>query len=157
MKIKNIVSALFLIVTAMSFVAIANTHVASRDDGAQLEGTWVVTVSTSAPGFPPSFTALETYSRGGGLVTSNNLPPVPRPGQGAWEKNGDAYSVNIMFFTFDAAGAPNGSIRVRHSVSLVGKEEYEGAGVADFYDAGGNLLFSIDFTSTGERMATEPS
>ncbi len=41
-----------------------------------LEGTWWVNVNFASPppGFGPNFTALETYGRGGGLVTSNNFP-----------------------------------------------------------------------------------
>jgi hypothetical protein len=124
-----------------------------RADNA-LEGTWIVTVNLVAPppGFSSSFTALETYSRGGGLVTSNNLPPVPRPGQGAWKRNGNRFEVIVRFFLFDQNGAPAGSVIVEHEISLEGKNEYAGAGNARFLDPNGNLLTEVAFTTQGERV-----
>lgn len=119
-----------------------------------LEGTWVVTVNLAAPppGFGPTFTALETYSRGGGLVTTNNLPPVPRPGQGAWERNGNQFAVAIQFFLFDQNGAPAGSVRVTHNITLQGSDEYSGAGEARFFALDGSLLTSVAFTTEGRRL-----
>ena len=122
-----------------------------------LEGTWVVTVNLASPppGFGPSFTALETYNHGGGMVTSNNLPPVPRPGQGAWEKRGNQFAVVIQFFLFDQNGWPAGSVKVRHTITLKGSDEYTGAGLAKFFDLNGNLLTSVPFTTQGRRLAPE--
>ena len=119
-----------------------------------LEGTWVVTVNLAAPppGFGPSFTALETYSHGGGMVTSNNLPPVPRPGQGAWEKRGNQFAVVIQFFLFDQNGAPAGSVRVTHNITLKGNDEYTGAGEAKFFALNGSLLTTVAFTTEGRRL-----
>ena len=124
-------------------------------DGQTLEGSWIVEVSISLPGLPSSFTALETYSRGGGIVTSNDLPvaAVPKPGQGEWEKNGKAYSVVIQFFTFDTTGVASGTIYVSHTITLDGKDSYSGIGQAKFYDLSGNLLLTGGFTTLGKRLS----
>jgi hypothetical protein len=125
-------------------------------NGKGLEGTWEVTVNLTNPptGFPPSFKALETYSRGGGMVTSNNMSNIP-PGQGSWEKNGNRFTVTILFFTFDAGGAQTGSIKVRHNVRLNGQNNYTGAGTAEFRDASDQILFTVPFTSEGRYLAPE--
>ena len=119
-----------------------------------IEGTWVVEVTLQNPpaGFPPSFTALETYGRGGGLVTTNNIPDGPGAGQGAWEKSGDEYAARIMFFTLDPNGVQNGSIKVSHRVSPAGDGTYSGEGLAEFCDTAGNVLFGVPFTSAGRRL-----
>jgi hypothetical protein len=64
----------------------ASVNAASDGPGNGPEGTWLVRVSVADPpaGFPVPFDALETYGRGGGLVTSNNNSLIPRPGQGTW-------------------------------------------------------------------------
>lgn len=120
----------------------------------QLEGTWVVTVDlhNPPPFLPETFTALETYSRGGGLVTGNDMQQGP--GQGSWERNGDQYVVAILFFTRDPENVTNGSIRVRHRVGLDGSGAYSGAGEADLFDSSGNLVMTVPFTSSGQRLTT---
>jgi hypothetical protein len=120
----------------------------------ELEGTWNVTVSLIGPppGFGSSFTALETYARGGGLVTTNNLPPVARPGLGSWARRGRSFAVSIQFFLFDASGSPAGLIRVRHRINLDRDDEYFGEGLAQFFDAHENVLLTVPFTSHGRRL-----
>ncbi|HXG67395.1 MAG TPA: hypothetical protein VNO70_19985, partial [Blastocatellia bacterium] len=147
---KSIYSTLTVIGALTLLIAAGSVRPGlAKSGGGQLEGTWAVTVSFDSPppGFPDAFTALETYSRGGGLITSNNLPVpvVPKVGQGAWEKNGNQYSVAILFFTFDENGVHNGSIHVRHRITLEGKDAYSGEGEAEFRDVNGNPLFTLPF------------
>jgi hypothetical protein len=151
MKIRTLIFALIAIFAASSFASAQGAP-----NTGSLEGTWEVTVVVTAPGFPPFFTALETYGRGGGLITSNNLPPVPRPGHGVWTRIGKNYSATIRFFTFDQNGQQNGSIKVRHTVELQGRDYYEGHGEAQFYDAGGNPTGTFNFVTFGQRLAPEP-
>jgi hypothetical protein len=140
-----------VLVTLLSLSAFA-APTGNNAPAGNLEGTWVVTVNLiSPPPFLPSqFTATETYSRGGGMVTSNNM--LQGPGQGAWEKDGDGYAVSILFFTHDPSGAPNGSIKVMHTISGADGDSYSGSGTARIYDPSGNLLAAVQFTSTGSRM-----
>src|SRR5687768_16113691 len=76
---------------------------AAAKDGPSLEGTWVVSVQPEQ--LLPPFTALETYSRGGGLVTGNDTPgnTVHRAGQGSWARDRNTLVASIVFFTFDAS------------------------------------------------------
>jgi hypothetical protein len=154
MILKKAFATLFVMMIIASQMT-AQSMAKSDSGSSRIEGTWVVTVNISAPGLPPSFTALETYSRGGGLVTSNNLPPVPRPGQGEWEKNGGQYAVTILFFLFDQTGAPSGGVKVRHSIALDGRDRYTGIGEAEFSDLDGNLLFTVPFTTEARRVEIE--
>ena len=118
-----------------------------------IEGTWETTVNLNDPSLPPSFKALETYNRDGGLITSNNMPFLTRVGQGEWEKNGQQYLVKIKFYRFDQNGLPAGSIIVTHTISLESKSEYLGVGTAVFCDLDGVTCQSVGFTSTGRRLS----
>jgi hypothetical protein len=115
-----------------------------------------VSVADPPAGFPVPFDALETYSRGGGLVTSNNNPLIPRPGHGTWTKDGNEYTATIVFFLFDPAGNPIGTVEVTHRFQIDG-EVYSGTGQAHFKDQEGNPLFPehpqpFTFITRGRRL-----
>jgi hypothetical protein len=118
-----------------------------------IEGSWEVTVNLNDQNLPPFFDALETYSRGGGLITSNNMPFLTRVGQGAWERSGNKYIVKIKFFKFDTSGLPTGTIAVNHIITLKG-DEYTGIGTAVFRELDGSSI-SVDFDSEGRRLTAE--
>lgn len=90
---------LALVITALLLTPLQ--AMGADGQGRTIEGTWEVTVnlhvpdSTSIPNLPSSFESLETYGRGGGLITSNNMPFLTRVGQGAWDKIGNQYFVKI--------------------------------------------------------------
>jgi hypothetical protein len=119
-----------------------------------------VRVSDAPPGFPVPFTALETYSRSGGIVTCNNNPLIPRPGQGAWTKSSsDGYTASIIFFFFDPIGTPIGTVEVTHRFTIEG-DVYTGSGEAQFKNLDGEPLFPehpqpFTFTSRGRRVTAE--
>lgn len=126
----------------------------------RIEGTWVVAVTLDGPppGFPDSFTALETYSRGCGLTTTNDLAAVPRGGQGEWRRQepGRFHTV-IQFLTADEQG-PTGSVVVVQALRLTaGGTRYVGEGEAEFFDADGNSLGVASFTSAAIRLRTAVS
>jgi hypothetical protein len=124
----------------------------SNQSDPKIEGTWEVTVNLSVPGLPPSFEALETYNRDGGLITSNNMPFLTRVGQGGWERVGQEYVVKIKFFKFDPSGLPSGTINVTHTVRINDdKNEYDGRGTAEFCELDGTCQ-SVGFNSTGRRL-----
>lgn len=139
------------------FVA-ASVNAANEVQGNGPEGTWLVRVFVSNPpnGFPVPFDALETYGRGGSLVTSNNNPLIPRPGHGTWTKDGNEHAVRIIFFLFDPTGVPVGTVEVTHRFQIDG-ELYRGAGEAQFKDQEGNPLFPehpqpFTFITQGKRL-----
>ena len=146
------------IVTSLLMTTSANAATESQNP----EGTWLVEVrvSDAPPGFPVPFSALETYSRGGGLVTSNNNPLVPRPGQGTWAKTSDhEYAASIVFFFFDVIGAPIGTVEIRHRFTVEG-DSYSGTGEAQFKDLNGDPLFAehpqpFTFTTRARRVAPD--
>lgn len=126
-----------------------------------IEGTWEVTVNLHVPDPPPipnlpsSFEALETYARGGGLITSNNMPFLTRLGQGAWDKAGNQYFARIKFYTFDPSGLPSGTITVTHTVVLGSDDLYTGAGTAVLCRPDGTSCVSIEFDSVGRRLIAQ--
>ncbi len=156
LKTKMLVA--IAIVTSLMFVSPANAFTGSTNP----EGTWLVEVrvSDAPPGFPVPFTALETYSRSGGIVTSNNNPLIPRPGQGAWTKSGsDGYTASIIFFFFDPIGTPIGTVEVTHRFTIEG-DVYTGTGEAQFKNLNGESLFPehpqpFTFASRGRRVTAE--
>jgi hypothetical protein len=154
---KRFSSALVLVAILALLVTSARFAKAQDSSGQKIEGSWVATVflNNPPPFLPSSFTALETYSRGGGIVTSNNLAAGPRIGQGAWDKEGRQFDVGILFLILDQNGAQTGTIKVRHSVTLNGKDEYSGEGVAEIRDTAENLLATVSFTSEGRRIKPE--
>ncbi|HSE97160.1 MAG TPA: hypothetical protein VLD57_02745, partial [Blastocatellia bacterium] len=118
---------LTLVITALLLTPVPATGA----NGRSIEGSWDVTVNLHDPNLPPSFEALETYDRGGGFITSNNMPFLTRVGQGAWDKIGPhQYFVKIRFYKFDPSGLPSGTITVTHTITLNGKDEYTGVGTA---------------------------
>ena len=140
------------------FVFAAAVNAADEGQGNGPEGTWLVRVRVSDPpaGFPVPFDALETYSRGGGLVTTNNNPLIPRPGQGIWTKDGNQHTGRIIFFLFDPTGAPIGIVEVTHRFEIEG-ERFTGVGEAHFKNNEGNPLFPehpqpFTFTTRGRRL-----
>lgn len=149
------VTIFITLLTLACAAAYAQPDPAVHARNGQIEGTWIVDVDLISPPpfLPEAFTALETYARGGGMVTANDMQQGP--GQGSWARQGDDYVVTILFFTKDAAGATNGSIKVRHRVTLAGRDEYSGVGNAEVFDAAGNFAGSVAFHTQGRRLAAE--
>ena len=146
-----------LVVLLMATILLSGVKaMATNASDPQIEGTWEVTVNLNDPNLPPSFAALETYTRDGGMITSNNMPFLTRVGQGGWEKRDQQYVVKIKFFRFDPNGLPAGTIAVTHTISLDSKNEYSGNGTAVFCELDGVTCQSVGFTSTGRRLNPEP-
>lgn len=142
----------------LSAAARAQSGPADASSGPPLEGTWEVNVDliNPPPFLPEEFTALETYTRGGGMITSNDVPFLAKMGQGAWEKRGDQHCVKIKFFTFDPGGFPSGTITVTHTLTLSGKDEYTGQGRAVLCAPDGTTCATAHFDTAGRRLITEP-
>lgn len=144
-----------LIITLMSFAIsmVLLTPARANEFDRQITGTWEVTVNLSDPNLPPSFLALETYSRDGGFITSNNMPFLTKVGQGEWEKKGQQYSVKAKFYKFDPNGLPAGLIIITHTITLDSESEYSGVGVAVLCELDGTCQ-STGFTTQGRRLET---
>jgi len=142
-----------LIILVIAVTLLSGVNAMGINGNAEIEGTWETTVNLNDPNLPPSFLALETYNRDGGLITSNNMPFLTRVGQGSWEKNGKQYSVKIKFYMFDGTGLPTGTINVTHAISLESNDAYSGTGTAQFCENDGVSCQSVGFTSVGRRLS----
>lgn len=146
--------AAFGIVLLSSLTLVTNA-LAGPPAAQPLEGTWVVAVSVD-PAVPVGdFTALETYSRGGGLVTANDIDRSlgVGVGQGAWERVApDVYRASILFFLVNPDGSRAGSIAVRHTVRILDSVTYVGEGEATVRAADGTVVTTGPFTSAGRRL-----
>lgn len=150
--------ALAIVIVTSVLLAPAPRANAAPSAASTLEGTWIVDVNVD-PSLPiGTFVALETYSRGGGLVTSNDLHRAKGidVGQGAWNRIGaHAYRASILFFVFEADGVPSGSIEVSHTVQVTAADSYVGEGNATLRATDGSVIASGRFTSFGRKMESE--
>jgi hypothetical protein len=139
----------------LSVVSAGVMNAAPPAAGPAIDGTWSVEVSVD-PAIPVGdFTALETYSDGGGLVTTNNISRAVGVdvGQGAWARlDGHTYRTSILFFVFNADGARAGAIEVQQTIRLTSRDAYLGEGQATLRAANGDVIATAPFTSVGRRM-----
>jgi hypothetical protein len=161
MRISNMMISIFLVMTAgiLGFVFAGNdAHIQSRG-GQRIVGTWDVQVSVRACQTGAeirTFESLEHFNVGGTMqdVSSGFAPGRQTPGIGVWSHlGGNAYSFSFKSFAFDAGGNFSGWTIVRHEITLNSKADgFTSEGTAEFYDAGGNLLFTGCSRNTATRF-----
>ena len=104
----------------------------------RLEGTWLITVTPPAGG-PPQYISLGSYMSGGVLITAPDPsvgPGVTSPGQGTWIRTGgNEFASTHVAFTYDSAGHITGTIRIKATYQLNGKDTFDGSGQLQFCDA----------------------
>jgi hypothetical protein len=148
----SLITGLFILMTAQAQEG--------RSSKRAIEGSWKARVTVApGPGAGPPFDALVTYSAGGGLVESDSLfpPSIVSAGHGSWEFAGRTFNNTFIKLMFNPQGQFTGTIKVREKITLsFTKNEYTGAGKADFLDPAGNLLVSVDFTTQATRIRVEP-
>jgi hypothetical protein len=125
----------------------------------KMEGSWVVTVTPVVPpGVPkPSpFRAYATISRGGALFGSDRNRPFSKQ-HGTWEHTeGDEFAWTLTEDLFDGTGIFVGTLKVRATITLIGKDEFVGVSNGESRDAAGNVIFDRCGTIRGERIKIEP-
>jgi hypothetical protein len=127
----------------------------------QLEGTWRVTV-TPPPGGPPAYPSFASFAGGGVLITAPDPsvgPSVTSTGQGTWVRTqANQFASTHVAFRYDAGGNITGTIRIKASYQLTGKDSFEGNGQLQICDASLNNCFTFPGCSTlrGERINAEP-
>ena len=159
----------------LSFVALLAYGVSARVNPAtqaeaeeanapHLEGTWHLTV-TPPLGGPPQYTGFGSYTSGGVLITSPDPsvgPGVTSTGQGTWVRTGgNEFASTHVAFTYDSVGHITGTIRIKASYQLTGKDSFEGSGQLQFCDLSLNNCFTppgcpVLSTLRGERIAVDP-
>jgi hypothetical protein len=129
-----------------------------------LVGTWRVTV-TPPPGGPPQYISVGSYMTGGVFITSPDPsvgPGVTSTGQGTWERTGgNQFASSHVAFTYDSVGHITGTIRIKASYQLTGKDSFEGTGQLQFCDLAIDNCFTPPgcpdlAVLRGERMKAEP-
>lgn len=96
---------------------------ASRSHVHHLGGTWSthVELTDAPPGAPSSFSALDTFLPGGGLLVSSSAPNPATRGlaHGAWTyRHHRAYTSTFVWFRFDAMGQYVGTQQVKRTMTL---------------------------------------
>lgn len=124
-----------------------------------LVGAWMMEVG-APPG--PTFTALETFSAGGGSVESNNGPAGhgPGSGHGSWVRTGNRQFLSTLLrLLYDASGNYTGTVKVRRTITVnPNGNEFTGRDNVDLFDTAGNRL-PIDIppaTFHATRIVAEP-
>lgn len=98
---------------------------AKQNDTAQgPEGSWLTTITPTAPGSVP-FKGLVTFDKGGGLVESgqgDEAPPIlTSPGHGAWVNSGsDDIAFNFIKLLYDTSGKFAGLLKIHGTAKLEG-------------------------------------
>jgi hypothetical protein len=164
---KYFIRAAAMAVSTLLVVTAVAQAVASADDdgrvqsqgGQRIVGTWDVHVSARScqtGAEVRTFESLEQFNTGGTMqdVSSGFAPSRQTPGIGIWKHLGaNRYSFSFKSFGFDASGNFTGWTVVRHEVTLTaGAREFTSEGTAEFYDAGGNLLFTGCSSNTATRF-----
>ncbi len=129
---------------ALAFLLPVQTAQADNDHRQEFQslvGAWVMQVGTP-PG--PTFTALETFSAGGGSVESNNGPGGrgPGSGHGSWVRTGHRQFLSTLVrLNYDSDGNFTGTTKVRRSITLNRNgDEFTGRDNVDLFDPAGNLI-----------------
>lgn len=135
---------------------------ASQNNGGSQnpEGSWLYTVTIPNPGGAPIvFMGTETYSAGGGYVEADQLSFTPgylaTAGHGSWvSAASNRFFLTYINLTYDSAGNPTGSGKVRQTTKLAGNS-YSGSGDYFYYDPNGEVVASGTFTITAKRILVQ--
>ena len=133
---------------------------ASSTEGLQLDGTWMVTVTrvNPPPGVAPTFKSLLIYTRGGGMIETNNTGTTRRGAAlGQWERIGnDLFATSMWLFRFDpATGTSLGTQEIDRTMRLSADgESFTAVAVIHVFDSDGNQVGdALHATEVGTRLA----
>jgi len=124
--------------------------------GPQIEGTWLLTVTTPPEAGRAPFKVLVSFARGAVFTASVESDQRTPPQYGAWKMVGpNEYASTALSF------GPNPSnlftIKIKTLYTLVSEDELEGVGEAAICDASGNNCQRFPGCSTirGTRLTVE--
>lgn len=125
----------------------------------QLAGTWLSTVTllTPPPGVDPTFLALDTFTRGGGLLVSSNQsnPSLRSLAHGEWSQTGNRrFASTFSWFRFDGAGKPIGMQRVQRTMVLSADgNSFESTDTVQVLAPDGTVIASAQATEVAYRIS----
>jgi hypothetical protein len=154
-KLKRKISALVALLVISAGGVIAQERASAPGDQNSITGSWEV---NAIPDGGPGFRGLITFSEGGGMIASAqgdnllNQGSLATPGHGSWVRTGNrAFLFTFVQILYDANGAYDGKIRVRHTATLnTSGSAWSGQLTLEVFDPGDNLVF----TGTGGGTAT---
>ena len=123
----------------------------------QIEGTWLLTVTTPPEAGRPPFKVLASFARGGVFNASAESDQATPPQNGTWKMVGPSvYASTALSF----GPNPNNlfTIKIKSLYRLVSEDELEGVGEAAICHASGNNCQSFPGCSMirGSRLKVEP-
>lgn len=155
-----------LVLASMLVQPFGRNAAAQSNREGTLQGTWRVQVTpincqTGAPLPIPSFSALDSYARGGTLTEVVNTaafqPGQVTPGLGVWSHTqANAYkAVWEVFILFDSPTGPpffkRGVQRLMRDIEVDG-DKMTFNGTSQFFDANGNVVANTCANGTGTRF-----
>jgi len=163
-KVIGIAAALSIGILVTQATALAQVGPDPRTSArhSRIVGLWDVdvTVASCANGAPvASFKALHKYELGGtGQVVPATNPASLSAHVLIWSHVADNdYLMAMKMFRFDGAGNAIGWIVLTNEVSInEAADEYAGSGIAEIFDAAGNLVGASCPTLAGTRFTGEP-
>lgn len=138
---KTACGAVVLIALAATGISTMSASAGADASGNHLVGAWLLSVDRG-PSLP-ALKALQTYTKGHGVVQIANGGTALSPAHGAWQRiTGRTYATTVMFFRYDPAnGTYLGTVKLRHTLELSSDgQSYSGVSVPEFRDPAGNLL-----------------
>jgi len=154
MNTKRILVA---ILVALSMTAAANGQAKRAKD---LTGAWQYSAG-GAPGTDlPPFIGLMVFARDGVMIESTQgevNPPAATPGYGAWKKTGPrTYATTFLHIWYRPDNTLIGILKVRQAITLdESGDQFDGAGSFAVTDPDGNVIFSGQAMSHGQRIVVE--
>jgi hypothetical protein len=121
-------------------------------------GTWVVTVTPSAPGGP--FESIILFTRDGSVIEATSKAMTAptadtSEGLGVWSGTGDTVRMTFEKYRFDALGHYIGRTVIVETDTLTDQgNAYMGKATTTVYDPNGNVLASFPSTSNAKRMSS---
>ena len=125
----------------------------------QIEGTWLLTVTTPPAAGRPPFEVLISFASGGVFLASAESDQGTPPQQGAWAKTGaNEYTATALAFGHGPNPGDLFTFKIKSLFQLVGENELEGLGEAAICDASGNNCQRFPGCSTlhATRVTVEP-
>lgn len=149
-----------LLMTACAFSLPGSQAAASgsASDPASIVGTWLVTVTPVAPSGAP-FQSTLIYTRDGAVIEATSrarMTPTAdtSEGLGVWSGAGATVHTTFHKYLFDSQGHYVGRAVIVDTELLNHQDRtYAGKAVATLYDVSGNVLATLTYSSTAQRMS----
>jgi hypothetical protein len=148
-SIKSVGSWVMLAVLSLAAMVVCSQSAVGQDQGNKsaptIEGGWLFTVVVppGTPG-PPSFQALDVFSKGGGWVghASTDRATNWSPVYGSWKRVSERIVITQYQFAEDSSGMAIGTVIVHKEVHFTGPDSIAGTSSVSFCDLNESNCFT---------------